>query len=132
MIGIDTNVLVRVLVEDDPRQAKRARAFLQTHCSPGQPGHINHIVICELAWTLDRSYGFEHAEIADAIEALMADPALRFQDRGQLASALQVSRDSALGLADALVREINLAAGCSSTVTLDAKAGRAAGFTLVR
>ena len=68
MIGIDTNVLVRVIVADDPGQAALAHDFIRDRCTPDDPGFVSNIVLAELAWILAQRYGYSRIEIADAIE----------------------------------------------------------------
>ena len=62
MIALDTNLLVRLLVNDDERQAAKVEAWLQVNTSPAQPAWVDHIVLCELAWVLERSYGYGRVE----------------------------------------------------------------------
>ena len=57
MIGLDTNVLVRYLTQDDPVQSAQANAFIERELSPAEPGIIGHIVLCEVGWVLSRAYG---------------------------------------------------------------------------
>jgi predicted nucleic-acid-binding protein len=56
MIGLDTNVLVRYVAQDDSLQSPIAAEFIETVCSEKHPGFINHIVLCETVWVLDRCY----------------------------------------------------------------------------
>ena len=69
MIGIDTNVLLRLLVRDHDGQVRAAERFIATHCSKADPGFVSRIVIAEIAWALKRFYGYERPEIAAAIRA---------------------------------------------------------------
>lgn len=59
MTGLDTNVLVRYIVQDDAKQARLATRHLESQCTPDSPGRINVIVLCELAWVLARGYGYD-------------------------------------------------------------------------
>ena len=132
MIGLDTNVLVRHLVADDPVQARRAERFLGERCSAGDPGFVNRIVLCELAWTLERTYGCSRADIARTIEQLLLARELRVEDREHASAAVQVFRRGSIGFSDALIAEINRAHGCEATATFDRKAVKTAGFIAVR
>ena len=58
MIGLDTNVLVRYLTQDDPVQSAQANAFVERQLSSAEPGIIGHGVLCEVGWVLSRAYGY--------------------------------------------------------------------------
>ncbi len=131
MIGLDTNVLVRIIVGDDERQAEKAEKVLKSRCTPEKPGFVNSIVLCELAWTLDRTYGYSRAQIAGVMDRILENRGLRIEHAGLVAAALRMYRSAAASFSDALLSEINLAAGCESTLTFDRKAARSDGFTLV-
>jgi predicted nucleic-acid-binding protein len=131
MIGLDTNLLVRHLVADDPAQAQRAERFLAERCSAAEPGFVNRIVLCELAWTLDRTYGYARADIAHLIEQLLLARELQVEDRDEARAAVRAYRGGKLGFADALIAESNRVHGCEATATFDRKAAKAAGFIAV-
>ena len=131
MIGLDTNLLVRHLVADDAKQAELAGSFLEKHCTAEDPGYINLIVLCELAWTLDRTYEYSRQDVARLIDGLLVAQGLTVAQRDLAAAALQRYQTGALGFSDALICELNKAAGCASTATFDRKAARAEGFTIV-
>jgi predicted nucleic-acid-binding protein len=132
VIGIDTNVLVRYLVGDDPIQARQAEAFLLRCCSAEEPGFVNRIVLCELAWTLERTYGYARSDIARALEQLLAARELRVEDRAHVLAALAVYRRTAIGFSDAVIAEINRAQGCEATATFDRKASKLGGFVALK
>ena len=131
MIGIDTNVLVRVIVADDPKQASVARDFIRERCTPDDPGFISNIVLAELAWILAQSYGYSTIEIADAIERIMETTQLQVESPTDVASALADYRAGPAGLSDCLIGHINHTAECSHTVTFDRKAAKLPGFKLL-
>jgi predicted nucleic acid-binding protein len=68
MIGIDTNVLVRHLVQDDLRQARAATQVITQRCTRDDPGFINRIVLCELVWVLESAYGYPKVTIVAVLE----------------------------------------------------------------
>jgi predicted nucleic-acid-binding protein len=131
MIGIDTNVLVRVVVADDPKQAAVARDFIRDRCTPDDPGFVSNIVLAELAWILAQSYGYSRIEIADAIERIMETTQLQVESPTDVASALADYRAGPAGFSDCLIGHINETAECSHTVTFDRKAARLPGFKLL-
>jgi predicted nucleic-acid-binding protein len=131
MIGIDTNVLVRVIVADDPKQAAVARDFIRDRCTPDDPGFVSNIVLAELAWILAQSYGYSRIEIADAIERIMETAQLQVESPADVASALADYRAGPAGFSDCLIGHINHTAECSHTVTFDRKAAKLPGFKLL-
>ena len=71
MIGVDTNVLVRYIVQDDIEQSKDATRFIEKRISSSNPGFINQIVLCELVWVLKRAYGYEKTIIFEVLEKIL-------------------------------------------------------------
>ena len=131
MIGLDTNVIVRILTGDDPQQQLTALAFLRAHCSNEDPGWVNRIVTVETAWVLERVYKFTHVQIADALERLLHAAELSFENHDAIRSALVGYRKGA-DLADALLGEINRESACTTTITFDRRAAdRLPTFTLL-
>jgi len=131
MIGIDTNVLVRVVVADDPKQAAVARDFIRDRCTPDDPGFVSNIVLAELAWILAQGYGYSRIEIADTIERIMETVQLQAESPADAASALADFRAGTTDFADCLIGHINHTAECSHTVTFDRKAAKLPGFKLL-
>lgn len=120
MIGIDTNVLARFLVDDDPEQGRIASEFLEAMDTQGETGFVPDIVLAELSWVLARSYGFSREEIATAFRQLLLARQLVFRSRDEVREALDFY-EKAGDLADHLIVEQSLRAGCSGVVTFDKK-----------
>ncbi|MGH7778308.1 MAG: PIN domain-containing protein [Candidatus Binataceae bacterium] len=131
MKGLDTNLLVRYLVHDDPTQAAIARRFIVEHCTALDPGFVNRIVICELVWVLERGYRLDRNQIADALDELLDAEQLLIEDEDNLRTAVTHYRAGS-DLADSMLAALNLRAGCDYTATFDKKAGRLGGFRLLR
>ena len=131
MKGLDTNVLVRLLVEDDPKQTDQAMAFVRRECTLETQCRINRIVLCELEWVLQCSYGFSRAEVAAVVEKLLYTLEFRLEDSDQVWDALRTYRAGSVELADCLMARTNAAHGCDVTVTFDRKAARTPGFELL-
>jgi predicted nucleic-acid-binding protein len=131
MKGLDTNVLVRYLAGDDPRQSPKAREILLVECTPEDPGVINRVVLCELAWVLKRSYGFSRDQIADSIEKLFTTAELLLEDDADVWEALALYRRGEADFSDCLVGLTNAGMGCESTLTFDRNAGRLETFSLI-
>lgn len=127
MIGLDTNVIVRYLVQDDADQAARATAFIERELSEEAPGWISVVTAAELVWVLLRAYGFSRIEVARAVERLLQADSLVFAHQDEVfeaMSALEAGHD----FADALIAALGKAAGCGHTVTFDKKAARLPAF----
>lgn len=132
MIGIDTNLLLRMILADDPQQAGLARDFILENCSPKDPGFVSNIVLVELAWALARPCGLPRAQIADAIEQILETAQLQVESSTDVAAAVKDYRGGSADFADCLLGRSNLTAECSHTITFDRKAAKLAGFTLLK
>jgi predicted nucleic-acid-binding protein len=131
MIGLDTNVLVRLVVGDDPRQTNQARRFVDRHCTPASPGFINCIVLAEFVWLLAGTYGYGRSEIAAAVEGLLDGDDRVVEHHDVVRLSLEDFKAGRADFADALIGRINRARGCEATATFDRKAAKLAGFTPV-
>ena len=132
MIGIDANVVVRLIVDDDPKQAAAARDYIRDRCTPDDPGYISNIVLAEVAWILARGYGYSRNNIADAIERVMETAQLQVESSTDVAAALADYRRGPAGFTDCLIGHLNRTADCTHTVTFDRKAAKLAGFELLK
>lgn len=121
MIGIDTNILLRFLLADDPKQSPIARALVAEHGELPESLRLADAVLMDLVWTLSRLYSFDRSQVADVLERLLADAAFAFSDRQQLQTVLGAYRGSSAGFADCLIAQDNAAAGCTFTATFDRK-----------
>jgi predicted nucleic-acid-binding protein len=131
MIGLDTNVLARLFVDDDAAQARAARRFVADQCSPQNPGFVDRVALCELVWVLSGVHGYERSAIAGVIEELLASRDIHLEDDDRVRAALRHFAGRGVDFADALICEANRARGCDATVTFDRKAARLEGFVLV-
>ena len=122
MIGVDTNILVRYLVEDDAVQTEMAADFLERRSSPARPAVVNRVV-AEVVWVLERVFRYPRHLIADNLSELLRTASIRVEDADDIAEALRLYRDS-VGFTDALIGVSNARQGCSATATLDRKARR--------
>lgn len=131
MIGIDTNVLLRLLVRDLDTQVRTAEALIATHCSSEEPGHVSLLVIVEIVWALKGYYGYDRSQIASSIRALLNVSELEVESADEIHAALSDYETSAAGFVDCLLARTNEALGCDHTVTFDRKAARIKGFKLL-
>ena len=128
MIGIDTNVIVRYIVQDDPKQAKAATKLIEQSCSPDNPGFINHIVMCEIVWVLKRNYKLDKASICQVIEQIIRTDRIVIEDIQLVWKALETFKETKADFADCLLGQRNLQAGCGYTATLDDAAPVTTGY----
>lgn len=128
MIGLDTNVLVRYLAQDDPEQARAATRLLEETLSEDEPGYVDHVVLCELGRVLERCYGVGREGLADIVEGLLTARQLVVEAPDQVWAALRTMRTDGAELADALILARQRAAGCERVVTFDRRAARVAGY----
>ena len=134
MIGLDTNVLARYLTQDDVRQAALASRLIENDLTIARPGFISLVVLAELCWVLSRLYSATMDELADMISDLLNTPQIQVERREVVQAAIRrfnQGKSRKAGLVDALIAEIASSEGCSSTVTFDKTAVRAAGMTLL-
>jgi len=119
MIALDTNVIVRFLVEDDRRQASRARSLIRNATTSKTPLYVSDIVFCEVVWVLDSAYGFGRDEIVSTLRRLLQARNLKFRSASQIAEALEAYSSGPGDFADYLIREQACEAGCDVVATFD-------------
>jgi predicted nucleic-acid-binding protein len=131
MKGLDTNVLLRYLVEDDLAQARKATAFISSECSTDDPGLINRIVLCELVWVLESGYEYPRDMVAAALDRILHTRQFRIENADNVRAALEEYREGS-DFADSLLGHVNRQFGCDYTVTFDRQAARRESFRLLR
>ncbi|QAU24805.1 PIN domain-containing protein [Dyella sp. M7H15-1] len=131
MIGLDTNVLVRYVAQDDPVQAKKAGALIES-LTPEHPGYVTQVALIEVVWVLGRAYGVERGEIARVIEALLRTKEIVVEAAETVWKALRLYAGSSADFADCLIERACYQAQCEHTVTFDAKAAKATGMRLIK
>ena len=130
MIGLDTNVLVRYLTQDDPTQSLKAAEIIERRLTDKNPGYISVVVVVETVWVLDRAYRRRADEIAAAIERILLTDAFSVENEQEVFTAMIALKEGHGSFADALIAELSAKAGCSFTLTFDHKALRLPGFKL--
>jgi predicted nucleic-acid-binding protein len=128
MIGLDTNLLLRLFVEDDLAQAARARAYFSKVTST-EPAVVNPIVLAELSWTLAKTFKLGRSRVADIIDAILASDDLKVMHSASALDAVQAYRTGKADYADYLLSYINIEVGCTATATFDAAALTSQNFT---
>lgn len=130
MIGLDTNVLVRFLVKDNDVQTRRAVALVKRAVDENEALYVSDVVLCELVWVLESSYGVGRDEIAAHVAKLLRARQLAFRDADMLARALDAYQTGRGDFADYVIRGDALAAGADSVATFDKALLRDKGFRL--
>lgn len=130
MIGLDTNVLVRYLAQDDPAQSRRATEIVERKLTAESPGFVSIVTTVETVWVLDRAYRLDVLEIAAAIERLLQADLIVVENEQEVFAAMIALKEGQGSFADALILALGARAGCSHTVTFDRKALRLPGFRL--
>ncbi|WP_449043493.1 PIN domain-containing protein [Paracoccus versutus] len=130
MIGIDTNVLVRYLAQDDAVQSPLATEIVERF-TPEAPGYISQVVLVETIWVLTRAYRMTREAIADAVEVLLRSRELIVERSEAGYLALATYRATKADFADALIAHGGRLEGCIETVTFDRGAASHAGMRLL-
>ena len=131
MIGLDTNVLVRYLTDDDPIQSPKAADLIERALTESEPGYISTVVMVETTWVLARTYEFSPDEIAVAIERMLQAPVLTVESEQEVFAAMIAMKERRASFSDALIGALGARAGCSRTVTFDRRAARLENFQLL-
>jgi predicted nucleic-acid-binding protein len=130
MIGLDTNVMVRFLVHDDPRQTASA-VELMGSLTPAIPGFLSLVVIVELVWVLQDSYRLRKEEIIEVLDSLLRSKELHVERADIVWQALKKFTTSRTDFSDCLIERCGHGAGCQHTITFDRQAAKAAGMKLL-
>ncbi len=130
MIGLDTNILVRYLTQDDPVQSAKATEILERRLTEKNPGFVSVVAMVETVWVLDRAYFLTAQEIATAIERLLQVDVLAIENEQQVFTAMVVLKQGRASFADALIAELGARVGCTRTLTFDRRATRLPSFEL--
>ena len=129
MIGVDTNVLVRYLVKDDPQQSAAASALFASF-SPESTGYLSVPVLVETFWVLRRAYKASHVEIAEVLVNLASSEELTVEHSDLVRQAARLAAEG-FDFADTLIALIGRDAGCDYTATFDAQAATLRGMELL-
>jgi len=119
VIGVDTNILVRYLTQDDAIQARKVDTFLDAAIEDGSRLRVDDIVLCEVVWVLRAAYRLGKPAIAEALDRVMSTAMFSFDDRELLRDALADYVDGSGDFSDYVIGRRNARAGCEHTVTFD-------------
>lgn len=131
MIGLDTNVILRYLLQDDPKQTRQANLIVDRQLSERNPGFISLVTVLEIVWVLRSLLKQNPSQIASHLENLLAADSLEVQNEQQVFDAVFDLKRGTGDFEDALIAALNAWAGCSHTLTFDRKAARLPHFRAI-
>jgi predicted nucleic-acid-binding protein len=131
MIGLDTNVLVRYLTQDDALQSSKATDLIERTLTESEPGYISIVAMVETIWVLERTYEFSATDISVVIERMLQAPVLTVESEQEVFTAMVALKERRASFSDALIGALGAKTGCSRTVTFDRRAARLGSFQLL-
>lgn len=130
MIGLDTNVLVRYIMQDDPKQSPMATALMGS-LDADNPGFVALVSVLELYWVLTSCYDLTGSQVKQALEVLLRTKQIIVDQADRVLKALRVFDEGKADFADCLIERTASSAGCAKTMTFDVGAAKHAGMTLI-
>ncbi|MBL4901789.1 MAG: type II toxin-antitoxin system VapC family toxin [Desulfocapsa sp.] len=131
MIGIDTNILVRYITQDDELQSNIATEFIENYCSTGNKIFVNHLVICELVWVLKKCYKLSKPKTITVIQHILQIAQFSIENAQIIWQALTDYKTGSADFADYVVGRTNIFNKCDETITFDKKTSKSKGFVLL-
>jgi predicted nucleic-acid-binding protein len=131
MIGLDTNVLVRYLTQDDAVQSVKATELFEQRLTEEEPGFVSIVAMAETAWVLERNYGLKAYELAAAIERMLQVNVVVMESEQEVFTAMIAVKEERGSFADALIAALGVKARCSHTLTFDHKRLRLLDFKIL-
>lgn len=131
MIGLDTNVLVRYIMQDDPKQSAQATKLVES-LTVEAPGFVALVSVVELVWVLSSCYDLTREQLTQALDVLLRAKQLVVDQTDPVARALRLFAAGSADFADCLIERTASGAGCTKTMTLDVVASKTAGMTLIQ
>jgi predicted nucleic-acid-binding protein len=131
MIGLDTNVLVRYIMQDGAKQAAKATRLVEG-LTAQEPGFIALVSVVELVWVLSSSYDLDRGQIVQALDVILRSKQLVVDQAEHVVRAQRAYRAGNADFADCLIERTAVAAGCAKTMTFDVAAAKTAGMTLIQ
>ncbi len=130
MIGLDTNILVRYIVRDDPVQTEAATRLIETQCTMDDPGFISLVVLAELTWVLERAYKYPKPLVIAVLSKLLSVVELVVEESDLARASLRNYKNGNADFPDYLIGGIHQSKGCITTMTFDRRASRSPWHTL--
>jgi predicted nucleic-acid-binding protein len=131
MIGLDTNVLVRYIMQDDAKQSALANKLIEG-LTEAAPGYISHVTMVELVWVLESAYDLTRQQVTAALRNLLSVNVFKVERVAVVASALRSYAEGAADVAGYLIERSAALAGCRCTMTFDRAAAKSGGMVLIK
>ena len=131
MIGLDTNVLVRYIMQDDVKQSPKATRLIDS-LTVDSPGFVSIVSVVELWWVLSSSFDLTGEQAAQALELLLRSKEIVVDRSDHVLKALRVFKAGTADFTDCLIERGAASAGCDRTLTFDTRAAKSAGMTLIQ
>jgi predicted nucleic-acid-binding protein len=131
MIGLDTNVLVRYLTQDDAAQARRANAVIAEAAASGERCYLSPIVLCELTWVLREAYDRSRSDLVKVLDLMLSTRQFEIGHKDLVRDAIEAFRTGPGDFADYLIGAEHRQAGCAETVTFDRHLRATASFRVL-
>lgn len=131
MNAIDTNVLVRFLVNDDPAQAEQVRQLFADAEQQRAVLFVPLLVLLETIWVLESAYEVQRPDLIEALGDLLLLPILQFEQRDAVQATLAIAMTHCMDLPDVLIAQSARKSGCERVLTFDRKAARSDVFELL-
>ena len=131
MIGLDTNMLVRYIMQDDLKQSPLATRLIESR-SVESRGFVPLVSVVELFWVMSSAYELDRGQLIAALEGLLRTKELVVERAEIVWKALRILQTANVDFADCLIERCGHAADCQYTVTFDQNAASAAGMKLLR
>ena len=131
MIGLDTNVLVRYIMQDDVKQAQLASRLIES-LTVEETGFVPLVAVVEVIWVLSSSYELDRTQVLAALELLLRTKEIEVERAEVVWRAVRVYRNSNADFADCLIERSAAAAGCARTMTFDRRASKTCAMTLIQ
>ena len=131
MTGLDTNIIIRYVAQDEPRQSAAATRLMEKTLSAEEPGFVSLVTMCEIAWVLAECYRADGARIRAVLQGLLETRQIVVESADLVWRALRAWEGSAADFSDALIGEVAIAAGAGKVLTFDKSAAKLPSFALL-
>lgn len=130
MIGLDTNVLVRYIMQDDVKQSALANRLIES-LTADSPGYVALVSVVEIAWVLGSAYDLDRSQLVQAFEGLLRTKEIVIENAETVWKSVRNFQSSNADFADCLIERAAAVAGCEKTFTFDRAAAKGGGMRLL-
>lgn len=130
MIGLDTNVIVRYLAQDDPKQSPQASRLIES-LTPEEPGYLSIVSVVEVGWVLSGCYTVSRETLCEVLATLLQAKGIVVAHADVVWQALRLFRQGKADFADCLIKCFADEAACARVMTFDRDAVKHCGMQLL-